>query len=113
MIQFKEDERLIQFLMELNETYSQARSNILMLKPLPSVNHAYSLLLQDENQLEIHHLQFPGDGSSFIVGSQVHSGNSYSRVQSTPQQRSGHTNFKGNNTYKVKERVILYLLQAH
>ncbi|XP_019248671.1 PREDICTED: uncharacterized protein LOC109227936 [Nicotiana attenuata] len=45
MQQFKEHERLIQFLMGLNETYGLAWRNILMVKPLPSVNQAYSLLI--------------------------------------------------------------------
>ncbi|KAM3282710.1 hypothetical protein P3S67_026355 [Capsicum chacoense] len=47
-----EDERLIQFLMGLNDTYSQARSNILMINPLPNINLAYSLILHDESQRE-------------------------------------------------------------
>ncbi|XP_070040888.1 uncharacterized protein [Nicotiana tomentosiformis] len=38
----QEDERLIQFLMGLNEAYGQARGNILMMNPLPNINHAYS-----------------------------------------------------------------------
>lgn len=69
MIQFKNNERLIQFLIGLNETYAQAKSNILMINPLPSVNHAYSLLMQGENQREVDVTsQFLGDGSSFMAG---------------------------------------------
>uniref|UniRef100_A0A0V0IN37 Putative ovule protein n=1 Tax=Solanum chacoense TaxID=4108 RepID=A0A0V0IN37_SOLCH len=48
------DGRLIQFLMGLNETYSAVKSNILMLDPLPTVGHAYSLLIQDEKQKEVY-----------------------------------------------------------
>ncbi|XP_019263648.1 PREDICTED: uncharacterized protein LOC109241367 [Nicotiana attenuata] len=43
-----EEQRAYQFLMGLNETYVQTRSNILMLKPLPSVGTVYSILLSDE-----------------------------------------------------------------
>lgn len=43
-------QRLFQFLMGLNESYSIVRSQILLLKPLPSVNQAYSLLIQEEGQ---------------------------------------------------------------
>lgn len=32
-----QDERLIQFLMGLNDAYSPAKSNILMINPLPTV----------------------------------------------------------------------------
>ncbi|XP_075104642.1 uncharacterized protein LOC142178819 [Nicotiana tabacum] len=49
-----EDQRLIQFLMGLNDTYAQARGNILMMNPLLSMDVAYSLLLQDKNQREVY-----------------------------------------------------------
>jgi hypothetical protein len=50
----EEDKRLIEFLMGLNAAYDNVRGNILMMNPLPSVNKAYNLLLQDEKQREIH-----------------------------------------------------------
>lgn len=50
MAKSTQDERLIQFLMGLNDVYAAGKSNILMLSPLPSVNHAYSLLMQDEKK---------------------------------------------------------------
>ncbi|XP_070056538.1 uncharacterized protein [Nicotiana tomentosiformis] len=72
MNQFKDDDRLIQFLMVLNETYTQARSNILMINPLPTISHAYSLLIQDENQRDVHAPStFPRDGSLFMAGKQA------------------------------------------
>lgn len=40
--------------MGLNDAYGQARGNILMMSPLPSMNFAYSFLLQDENQREVY-----------------------------------------------------------
>lgn len=71
MAKFLEDQRLIQFLMGLNDTYAQARGNILMLNPLPGINQAYSLLLQDENQREVYtNPQFPPNNSSFMTGHQ-------------------------------------------
>lgn len=48
-----QDERLIQFLMGLNDTYAVVKSSILMITPLPTVNHVYSLLIQDEKQREV------------------------------------------------------------
>uniref|UniRef100_A0A0V0HX07 Putative ovule protein n=1 Tax=Solanum chacoense TaxID=4108 RepID=A0A0V0HX07_SOLCH len=45
--------KLFQFLMGLNDSYLQARSQILMLKPVPSVNQAYSMILSDESQRSV------------------------------------------------------------
>ncbi|XP_019227716.1 PREDICTED: uncharacterized protein LOC109209000 [Nicotiana attenuata] len=49
----EQDRRLIQFLMGLNEVYTEVRGNILMMNPLPSMAQAFSLLIQDEKQREM------------------------------------------------------------
>ncbi|KAL6348342.1 hypothetical protein AAG906_005643 [Vitis piasezkii] len=46
----REEDRLMQFLMGLNESYKAVRSNILMMSPLPNVRQAYSLIVQEEMQ---------------------------------------------------------------
>nr|XP_016444664.1 PREDICTED: uncharacterized protein LOC107769920 [Nicotiana tabacum] len=80
-----QDERLIKFLMGLNDTYASVNNNILMLSPLPTVEHAYSLLMQDEKQREVYiNSQFPGDSSSFMDANQNH-----------PSQKFGNSDFKG------------------
>lgn len=43
-------QRLLQFLMGLNGSYSQARGQILMMSNLPNVNQAYPMVVQDESQ---------------------------------------------------------------
>ncbi|XP_009630291.1 uncharacterized protein [Nicotiana tomentosiformis] len=50
---FMERLRLLQFLMGLNESYEQARSQILMMTPAPPVNKAYSMLMEAENQRSV------------------------------------------------------------
>ncbi|KAH0683220.1 hypothetical protein KY289_020972 [Solanum tuberosum] len=63
-------------------------SNILMLSPLPSVNHAYSLLMQDEKQKEVYmSTHYPGNPASFLATN-----------QNTLGQRSGYYESKGNKT---------------
>lgn len=42
--------RLLQFLLGLHESFTTSRGQILMMSPLPDVNHAYSLIKQDEKQ---------------------------------------------------------------
>jgi len=45
------------------------RSNILLSAPLPTIGQAYSLVIQDEKQREIHAAPaYPGDSASFLVG---------------------------------------------
>ncbi|XP_055814449.1 uncharacterized protein LOC129884121 [Solanum dulcamara] len=66
-----QDERLLQFLMGLNETFIGVRSNILLSSPLPTIGQAYSLVIQDEKQREIHATpNYPGESSSFMAANQ-------------------------------------------
>lgn len=41
-VEFVKRQKLLQFLMGLNDSYEQARGQILKLAPIPSVNQAYS-----------------------------------------------------------------------
>ena len=43
----------MQFLMGLNESYSQGRAQILLMDPLPSINEVYSLLIQEERECSV------------------------------------------------------------
>ncbi|KAH6785633.1 hypothetical protein C2S51_038088 [Perilla frutescens var. frutescens] len=49
----EEGERLMQFLMGLHDCYEAIRNQILILDPLPSVNQAYSMVLQVEEQKDV------------------------------------------------------------
>jgi len=55
LTQYQLQDLVMQFLMGLNETYSQVRGKILLMDPLPSINRVYSLLIQDESQRSIGH----------------------------------------------------------
>ncbi|KAL3326374.1 hypothetical protein AABB24_037184 [Solanum stoloniferum] len=43
-------QKLYQFLMGLNESFGQARSQILLMNPVPGVNQAYAMVVNDECQ---------------------------------------------------------------
>ena len=61
-----QDQKLIQFLMGLNESYTQVRGNILMINPTPSLSQICSLLIQEECQRQVKtSAQFQGEGASF------------------------------------------------
>ncbi|XP_055825473.1 uncharacterized protein LOC129894013 [Solanum dulcamara] len=98
VVKFKQDERLIQFLMGLNDVYAAVRSNILMMSPLPNVNHAYSLLIQDEKQREAYvNPNFPGDTSSFLATHQNFSGQRYNNTDF--RARKNNNNNYNNNLF--------------
>lgn len=75
---FIQEERHIHFLMGLNESYASARGNILMITPLPNVNMAYSLLIQNEKQREAYlSHQHPGESSFSTVNQNIQKLGSY------------------------------------
>ena len=45
---YDQEQRIIQFLMGLNESYTAVRGNILMISPFPNLSQVYSLLVQEE-----------------------------------------------------------------
>ncbi|XP_070020424.1 uncharacterized protein LOC142180931 [Nicotiana tabacum] len=48
-LELQEQIRLLQFLMGLNESYSNVKSNVLMRRPVVSVNEAYAIVIQEES----------------------------------------------------------------
>lgn len=49
-MKFLQDRQVLQFLMDLDDVYKTTRGNILMMQPLPNLNQAYRLMLQEETQ---------------------------------------------------------------
>lgn len=75
ILQVDEDNRLFQFLMGLNETYMGVRSNLLMMQPLPSLDSAYNILLNDEKQRQVQsNSLFNPNSMSFNVSTQIKPG---------------------------------------
>ncbi|XP_075076494.1 uncharacterized protein LOC142163140 [Nicotiana tabacum] len=62
-----EEDRLMQFLMGLNDVYNAVRSNILMISPLPNVRQAYSFVIQEEMQRQM----TPESTESFSIATTV------------------------------------------
>ncbi|QHO11483.1 Retrovirus-related Pol polyprotein [Arachis hypogaea] len=48
---YRDDTFVVRFLRGLNDQYSVVRSNLMMMKPLPTVDAAFASLLQQERQL--------------------------------------------------------------
>ncbi|GAB4856619.1 hypothetical protein Ancab_040496 [Ancistrocladus abbreviatus] len=64
-------QQLMQFLMGLNEAYTAVRGNLLLMKPLPTVSQAYSLLLEEERQRGTSNpASISNDSASFVANNQ-------------------------------------------
>ncbi|XP_075633928.1 uncharacterized protein LOC142606467 [Castanea sativa] len=51
---FQAKESTMKFLMGVNDSFSQVRTQILLMDPLPSINKAHSLFIQEEMQRSVH-----------------------------------------------------------
>ncbi|KAL7616955.1 hypothetical protein Lser_V15G01010 [Lactuca serriola] len=86
---FLDDQRLIQLLMDLNDTYKVVRGQLLMMKPLPSVSTAYSILLQEEQQRGI--TNSPSIHSDAIAMQASYDNSSKKTLTCNHCKKSGHT----------------------
>ncbi|KAK9715361.1 hypothetical protein RND81_06G159800 [Saponaria officinalis] len=90
-IKYLEDQKIVQFLMGLNDSYTIIRGTILMQNPLPKLSTVYNNLVQEERQREIHNVtQFQMDSASFYAR------NSRNKL-----------NYSGNPYYTQKQSVVL------
>lgn len=94
--ELEQNQRLIKFLMGLNNEYTATRGSILMMKPLPTVAQAYTLLIQDEKQCELQSSSiFISESASMIAknGSNFSKGNydNKKNLVGTHCKKSGHS----------------------
>lgn len=47
-VEFLHQQKLMKFLMGLNDTYAPKRNQILMMNPTPTLDQAYSMIIQEE-----------------------------------------------------------------
>ncbi|XP_020225129.1 uncharacterized protein LOC109807015 [Cajanus cajan] len=64
---YKSQDQVIKFLRGLNDNYSTVKTQILLMDPLPPLNHVFSLVVQEERQFfgESKALAVAGRGGSF------------------------------------------------
>ncbi|XP_019058655.1 PREDICTED: uncharacterized protein LOC109116881 [Tarenaya hassleriana] len=60
--EFYDRRNVVRFLMRLNESYTLARQQILMMEPLPTISKAYNLISQEEQQKFV---SAPSDSMAF------------------------------------------------
>ncbi|XP_039145721.1 uncharacterized protein LOC120282957 [Dioscorea cayenensis subsp. rotundata] len=82
-----DQQKLMQFLMGLNETYNAIRGQILLMNPLPSIRQAYSLVTQEEKQRILSSVISLGDSSTSTAAmAAIHSKTTPSTTIRTEQQ---------------------------
>ncbi|KAH0730842.1 hypothetical protein KY285_001753 [Solanum tuberosum] len=92
------DRRLILFLMGLNEVYTVIRGNILMINPLPSMAHAFSLLIHEEKQMKFRPAnRMPMESTSLTAFTNTDRGSTSRRAYRT--NFSSSNNPGNNNNY--------------
>lgn len=86
-------QRLLQFLMVLNESYSPPMSQILMMIPIPTLNKAYALLIDHESQKK---LVVSSTTSGVIEGTALY----FNRSGASTSKGSAGSTYSSNATYK-------------
>ncbi|XP_019246302.1 PREDICTED: uncharacterized protein LOC109225950 [Nicotiana attenuata] len=99
--------KLFQLQKELSAVIQGVRSNILLSLPLPSIGQAYSLVIQNEKQREIHAAPaYPGESGSFLATNQQGNGR---RFNENKGQKGGFDPRKNAKicTYCKKPGILL------
>lgn len=58
-IEHDQQQKLLQFLLGLNDSYLHVRSHILMMNPLPSIGQAFSIISQEESHRSLSAMESP------------------------------------------------------
>lgn len=94
--QRQQEQRLIQFMMKLNDSFAAVRAHVLMMHPLPNVSQAFRLFAQEENHKELgqgHQVE----SMAFMADRRFNSGNSY-RNNNFSKFKPHTSGTYGNNT---------------
>ncbi|GAB4848580.1 hypothetical protein Ancab_040146 [Ancistrocladus abbreviatus] len=91
----QQTQQLMQFLMGLNKDYTTVRGNLLLMNPLPNINQAYSLLLEEERQRGIHPSAVISNESSALAA--THSQKKFQYRQDSNQGTGMNSNTKRSN----------------
>lgn len=104
----------MQFLMELIDSYSLLRGQILLIEPLPSINKVFSLVVQNERQRDIFVVSLSVETTAFFTRSQNQSYNSRPPPQKDKPTCS-HYGFVGHTIkkcYKLHDYPPSYKFQT-
>ncbi|KAH0652569.1 hypothetical protein KY289_030247 [Solanum tuberosum] len=100
--------RLFAFLMGLSEMYGHARSQILMMNPLPSVSKAYAMIVSNESQRNTSGMH---TGGNTVEGTALYAGKGNYGLRNT--RIDSDNNDYGRGNYNSKKKVNWNLFCDH
>ena len=80
VLKLQQDQRLMSFLMKVDDQYSQVKTNVLMLPELPNVPTAYRMLYQEQKHKELarlHVSSLPSNSMAFTASKKYFLDNSH------------------------------------
>jgi hypothetical protein len=83
-----DDERIFQFLLGLNDSFAQLRTQILAMEPLPPITKVFSILFQEEQQRLLHIRPLSTESMAFAA---ANFGTTRSNLCCTECGKMGHT----------------------
>ncbi|KAG2682828.1 hypothetical protein I3760_10G002200 [Carya illinoinensis] len=92
VLDHRQREYAMHFLMELNDTFARVKSQILLIDPFPDINRVFSLILQEERQRGIHSIV------KFV-------NTDFAALVSTTQQQNSHK-FTSRNKFSSKPKPM-------
>ncbi|XP_074352798.1 uncharacterized protein LOC141691950 [Apium graveolens] len=106
----QQDQKLLQFMMKLNDSFVVVRANVLMMHPLPNVSATYRLFAQEERHKEISHLGNQTEAMAFMANARRFNNSGGSRNFRNTQfnGQGGVYNARADNSVgnkRPKERV--------
>ncbi|XP_022857026.1 uncharacterized protein LOC111378089 [Olea europaea var. sylvestris] len=82
---YKSEDQIMQFLMELDDQFSHVSNQILLMDPMRSLNKVFALILQDERQKEVVAKKQKNFDATAFVGKMVHNSIGNQRASSFNQ----------------------------
>ncbi|KAL9674443.1 hypothetical protein QQ045_030715 [Rhodiola kirilowii] len=110
-------DRRMKFLMGLNEVYVTSRSNILQMRPSPSLKECYKQLIQDENQRKSKKMAITEMSALYASQSSAPGGQASRQSPQASQSSSSGSNQAGRSAPSNRNRKSLFCtyceLQGH
>jgi len=94
VIKHKESEYIMCFLKGLNDVYGTVKTQILLMEPLPGMNHVFSLVMQQERQLAGHTIE----ASKILI--------SAATTEDQRTSKSNNENWKGQGRARTEIRIM-------